>query len=373
MISGRLKHRWSISNNYLAGITAGDWWRLLGENRFAVASTYWHRAAFITVTSLLNSLNRQREDRRYKARIEQVEIRDAPLFILGHWRSGTTLLHYLLAQDTERFAFANTFQVVNPHTFLCTEETNSRRFARLVPATRPMDNMRQSFGTPQEDEFAPLLMTLRSVYLGITFPRHEARYAPYMTFEHVPRVEVEDWKRALLWFCKKLTLKYGRRLVLKSPPHTARVRLLLELFPQARFVHIHRDPLRVFQSQRHYFDTAIWHTYLQRPDCGQIDAGILMRYNTMYDAFFKDRPLIPDSRFHEVRFDDLERDPVGEVRRIYERLDLGPFADVEPKIQAYADSLSSYRKNDFDQLSESDRKRVAETWSRSFETWEYPV
>ena len=66
------------------------------------------------------------------------------MFILGHWRSGTTLLHYLLAQDAERFSFANTYQVVNPYTFLCTEETNTRRFARLVPSTRPMDNMRQS-------------------------------------------------------------------------------------------------------------------------------------------------------------------------------------------------------------------------------------
>ena len=295
------------------------------------------------------------------------------MFILGHWRSGTTLLHDLVAQDTERFAFANTYQVVNPHTFLCTEATNTRRFARMVPSTRPMDNMRQSFGTPQEDEFAPLLMTLRSLYLGITFPRHEAHYSQYMTFEGVPQEEIEEWKGALLWFCRKLTLKYGRPLVLKSPPHTARIRLLLELFPQARFVHIHRDPYRVFQSQRHYFNTAIWYTYLQRPDRSLVDAGILQRYSTMYDAFFKDRDLIPESRFHEVRFDDLERDPVGMVQRMYEQLDLGRFEAFRPKLQAYADSLANYQKNEFVPLPESDRKQVAAAWSRSFETWKYPV
>lgn len=368
-----LKHRWSVSNNYLAGITAGDWWRLLRLNRFAVAPAYWHRVAFITLASLVNSFYRRREERQYNRQIEQVEIHEAPLFILGHWRSGTTLLHYLLAQDTARFAFANTYQVVNPHTFLSTEETNTRRFARLVPSTRPMDNMRQSFGTPQEDEFAPLLMTLRSLYLGITFPQHEAQYAPYLTFAGVPREEIEEWKGALLWFCKKLTLKYGRRLVLKSPPHTARIRLLLELFPQARFVHIHRDPYRVFQSQQHYFDTAIWYTYLQRPDRSLVDAGILQRYNTLYDAFFHERALLPESRFCEVRFDDLERDPVGQVRRIYEQLDLGRFDAFQPKLRAYADSLVTYQKNDFSPLPESDRKRVATAWSRSFETWKYPA
>ena len=293
-MAGKLKHRWSLSHNYLSGITADAWWSLLRENRFAVDAPYWHRAAFVTLASLLNSYYRRQEERQYRDAIEGVEISQPPLFILGHWRSGTTLLHYLLAQDTEQFAFANTYQVINPHTFLCTEEMNSRRFAAFVPKTRPMDAMRLGFDTPQEDEFAPLLLTLRSLYLGITFPRREEYYGRYLTFEDVPRKEVEQWQAALLWFSKKLTLKYGRRLLFKSPPHTARIRLLLELFPDARFVHIHRDPYRVFQSQRHYFDTATWYTYLQRPEVERIDEGILRRYTTLYDAFFADRPMIPD-------------------------------------------------------------------------------
>ena len=368
-----LRHHWSLGNNYLAGITAGDWFRLLRENHFVVSPAYWHRAAFITLASLVNSVYRRREERLFNSRIEQTRLEKAPLFILGHWRSGTTLLHDLLAQDTQQFAFSNTYQVVNPHTFLTTEDTNTRRFARFVPATRPMDNMRISFGTPQEDEFAPLLMTLRSAYLGISFPRHEAKYARYMTFAGVPQAEIDEWKAALLWFCRKLTLKYGRRLVLKSPPHTARIRLLLELFPEAKFVHIHRDPYRVFQSQRHYFDTAIWYTYLQRPDRSLVDAGILQRYTTMYDAFFSHRCLIPNSRFHEVRFDDLERDPVGEMQRIYKQLELQGFQEFQPKLQAYADSQVHYQKNEFSPLCESDRKRVTGAWARSFEAWNYPV
>jgi hypothetical protein len=109
---GELKHRWSLSHNYLSGITADAWWRLLRENGFSVDAAYWHRAAFVTVVSLLNSYYRRREDRLYREAIERARITQPPLFILGHWRSGTTLLHYLLAQDTDQFAFANTYQVV---------------------------------------------------------------------------------------------------------------------------------------------------------------------------------------------------------------------------------------------------------------------
>ncbi len=226
-----LKHRWSVSHNYLAGITAGDWWRLLCQNRFAIAPAYWHRAAFITLASLMNSYHWRSEQRCYGEAIEQVQITHPPLFILGHWRSGTTLLHYLLAQDVSQFNFANTYQVVNPRTFLSTEEMFTRRFAGLVPATRPMDNMSLSFGSPQEDEFAPLLLTLHSLYLGISFPRRLDDYARYLTFRNAPRNEIEQWQRAFEWFCKKLTLKNDKALILKSPAHTARFGSSWRCFP----------------------------------------------------------------------------------------------------------------------------------------------
>jgi hypothetical protein len=236
-----------------------------------------------------------------------------------------------------------------------------------------MDNVALSFQSPQEDEFAPCLMSLRSLYLGISFARREAHYARYLTFRDVPSAEVDAWKASLLWFVRKLTYKYGRPLVLKSPPHTARIRLLLELFPGARFVHIHRDPYTVFQSFRHYFDTAMWHTYLQRPDVPGIDGRILDRYNVLYDAFFAERGLIPPGQFHEVAFDRLERDPVGELQTLYERLNLPGFGSFRPRLQNYVDSLTGYRKNEFGELDPAMRSRIAQAWRRSFEEWNYPI
>lgn len=367
-----LKHRWSIANNYLAGITTGDWLRLLRENGFAVDPAYWHRAAFITAVSAMNSHFRRKEEKLFGDRIAGTEIQ-APLFVLGHWRSGTTHLHNLIAQDTRQFAFANTYQVVNPHTFLCTEETNTRRFAWMVPKTRPMDAMELNFQAPQEDEFAPCLMSLRSLYLGISFPRREDDYACYLDFHGVPQIEIDEWKRAFTGFLKKLNFKYNRPLVLKSPPHTARIRLLLEMFPDARFVHIHRHPYQVFRSCRHYYDTATWYSYLQKPDTSLIDDRIIRRYTRLHDAFFAERDLIPEGRFHEIRFDDLERTPMATMQLLYQKLDLKGFDVFEPELQKHVDSLAGYRKNRFDVLERPMRERIASEWRRSFATWDYPI
>lgn len=366
----QLKHRWSVGHNYLAGITFGDWWRLLAANRFDVDAPYWHRAAVVTALSLVNSVHRWRE-RRWDADIAATALAGPPLFVLGHWRSGTTHLHNLFAQDVDQFAYANTYQVINPHTFLATEDLNSRLFAGLVPKTRPMDNMALSFRTPQEDEFAPCLMTGLSPYMGVTFPRHDAAYERFLTFHDASPEEVAAWKAAFLWFVKKLTLKHGRAIVLKSPTHTARVRLLLELFPDARFVHVHRHPYEVFQSFRHYYDTAMWYTYLQRPDLEVIDARILARYTEMHDALFADRALVPEGRFHELRYEDLERDPLGQMRETYARLGLAGFDRAAPRLTAYLATLRDYEKNAFAPLAPDDRARVAQEWRRSFEVWGY--
>ena len=145
--------------------------------------------------------------------------------------------------------------MLNPHTFLTTERLGgpARRQARR-PAAFPGRDGPGGRGA-SEDEVALGTMTGLSPYLGWYFPRDGAGYGRYLTFRGVPDEEVARWGHALTTFLKKLTLKHGRPLVLKSPPHTARIRLLLDLFPDARFVHIHRDPYDVFRSTRHMIRT----------------------------------------------------------------------------------------------------------------------
>jgi hypothetical protein len=355
----------------LAGVTLGDWLRLLWENDFAVEPPYLLRALTATLASLGNSLQRRYEDRVYGPKVEGVAIKP-PLFILGHWRTGTTHLHYLLAVD-ERFAFPNTYQVSYPHSFLSTEAVGSRLGSALLPRQRPMDEVRLSFQTPNEDEFALCALTLCSPYLSAVFPRRQDHYDRYLTMRGVAAADLARWRAGLVYFLKKLTWKYGRPLLLKSPPHTCRIRLLLELFPDARFLHIRRNPYAVFQSTRHWLRAGGPWFHLQRPGPDWLEGRILRVYREMYDVFFEERGLIRDGRFAEVCFEELEKDPVGQVRGVYEALDLPDFKEVEPALRRYVEGVAEYRKNVFAELPGALRRRIAGEWRRAFQEWGYPI
>jgi omega-hydroxy-beta-dihydromenaquinone-9 sulfotransferase len=363
-----MQARWGFWHSCLIGIPWDRWRRLLASNQ--VDPGYRHRAAFLTLLSLRNSYYRRQEERRYGAAIAETRIEEPPLFILGHWRSGTTHLHNLLALDPQ-FAAPNGIQVTSPHTFLSIEPVLRRHFAGWLPSTRPMDNVAIGLETPQEDEFAMCVTCLRSPFLGMAaFPRRAAHYDRYLTFRDVPHVEVEEWKSAFIEFLKKLTLRHGRPLLLKSPTHTGRIRLLLALFPSARFIHIHRHPYPVFQSTQHLL-RRLWPIHALQAPPEDVDDQILQRHTRMYDAFFEERSLIPPGQFWEIGFEDLLTDPVREVRRAYDQLSIPGFDAIRPRLQGYLATLSDYRNNRFEPLSPAERERVAGSWSRSFEAWGY--
>jgi hypothetical protein len=355
----------------LCGVTFHDWWGALCENRFAIDPPYWPRAAILTAGSVLNSLYGRRENKHYRSLLSDVNVHP-PLFILGHWRSGTTLLHNLLALDAQ-FGYPNLYQVFFPHTFLCTEEVRTDLVVPLIPSTRIFDNVAQGLGMPNEDEFATCAASLLSPYMLWSFPRHQARYERYLTFRGVPDHEVQRWKETLLHFVKKLTLKQNRPMLLKSPPHTCRIKLLLELFPDARFLHIHRDPYTVFQSTRHLNNVLTRALQFQSAAQEDLDAGVIRRYQVMHDAYFEERRLIPPGRFHEIAFEELERDPIPQIRNVYEQLQLSGFDEVLPRLTSYVDSLAGYRKNEYPDLSPALRARVYEAWRRNFDEWGYPA
>lgn len=367
--------RWKFLNLFgpggYPGFLLSDWLRLLRDNRFSVSPAYFLRAASASASILANSSIAQIERMRYGADVEKTTVK-APLFVLGHWRSGTTYLHKLLALD-EQFAFPNLYQVSLPHIFLSTEFAATRLTRFQLPRTRPFDNVRQTWEMPYEDEMATAMLTLRSPYLCGLFPQRTEFYDRYLTFCEVSQQEINEWRTGLLLFLKKLTWKHQRPLVLKSPPHTCRIRLLLDLFPDARFVHIHRNPYTVFQSTMHLIDRGFPLTRFQRSDQVDWEARTLRVYREMYERFFEERSLIPDGHFHEVAFEDLEKDPIRQMGSIYEALNLPGFRDVESRLQDYVDSTAGYKKNEFSDLAGDMRKRIASEWQRTFDEWRYPI
>lgn len=369
-MSWREKFFTHVGSGYFHGTTFGEWLSLLRENRFAIAPSCWMRAALMTILSIPNGALRRLEEFRFRAAWEAVEI-PPPLFILGHYRCGTTHLHNLLGVDP-RFAYLNTYQASYPDTFLITERFGAPAVRFFAPRTRAFDNVRVACDVPQEDEIAMTTALRISPYMSGVFPQRAAHYDRFLTFRDATADEVARWRAGLLQLLKKLSFKYHKPLVLKSPPHTGRIKLLLDIFPQAKFVHIHRDPYVVIQSTLHMIRVAREWIRLQNGAVVDWTERALRQYREMYDAYFEEQPLIPAGNFHDMAFVDLDRDPLGELRRMYTALKLPAFDEVEPAIANYVQSLSSYAKNKFPEIPADLKAQVREYCARGFDEWAYP-
>ncbi len=359
--------RWLF--NPLQGMTLDAWTRVLVDNRLRVHPAYWPRALLTTAVAARNSVQARLAERRFGAELEALDV-PPPVFVLGHYRSGTTHLHNLLSAD-DRLAYAGYYECSFPRTFLVTEA--SRLGDALVPRRRPHDAVALGLDAPAEDELALCAETALSPHLAWHFPQRADHYERYLTLRQARPAEREAWVLALRRLVRRLTWRHRRPVVLKSPCHTARIPLILEAFPDARFVHIHRDPYRVFQSTRHMELKVRPMFQFQMPDLAHLDDQILRRYVVMYDAFFADVRRIPEGQYTEISYRALTDDPVGTLRGVYQALDLASFEAARPRVCAYLGGLRKYRTNRYEALEPALRARVESAWRRNFEAWGYAV
>ncbi len=339
------------------------WARLLVRNHFAVGWRYLYIVAVVSVVSIFHTLLRWLQRGWYGSRIPRTVLRDAPLFIVGHWRTGTTLLHELLILD-DRHTFPNTYQCLEPNHFLLTERLVTRYLHFLMPSRRPMDNMAAGWDKPQEDEFALCMMGQPSPYLTIAFPNRPPQDQEAFTLESMPPRQRAAWKRAFLLFLQQLPFKDPRRLVLKSPTHSCRIKVLLELFPDARFYVVFPSTVNLWKS--------LYETHgLQKPSFAGLEEHVLRTFTMLYDELEKGKKLIPPGRFHEIRYEDLLSDPVGQMRALYEDLDLGNFEAVRPKIERYFEEHKGYKTNRYPNLSDETRTEIARRWGPVIQKYGY--
>ena len=162
-------------------------------------------------------------------------------------------------------------------------------------------------------------------------------------------------------FLKRITYRSNRRIVLKSPPHTARIRTLLEMFPDARFVHIVRDPYTLFPSTVRMWRSLNQVQGLQVAQGDWLEEYVLDCFNRLYRRFEEDRQLLASNRFYEVRYEDLVSDPMTQMRAIYDQLELGDFDEATPRVLAYLDDARDYKTNRYD-LPPETYDRVTQRW-----------
>jgi hypothetical protein len=229
---------------------------------------------------------------------------------------------------------------------------------RVVPRRRAMDDMPQSLDRAFEDEFALCLCGLDSPYLFLFFPR-SARHeiAAYGDGPDDAR-EVARWRASFMRFIQAVLLARPGRLVLKSPPHTARVARLLETLPAARFVHMVRDPRAVVPSAVHTARVLIESYGLQHASAEAIEDWVFRHFELSHRRWDADRARLGPDRFVEVRYEDFVADPVAGLERVYASLGLGPFAPARAPVERYLAEAAGHRMNRFDADPELQRRIV---------------
>jgi omega-hydroxy-beta-dihydromenaquinone-9 sulfotransferase len=275
----------------------------------------------------------------------------------------------LMILDTQ-FNYPTTYQCMDPHHFLLSEGLMKKFESFFIRETRPMDRMASGWDRPQEDEFALCILGQPSPYLQIAWPNEaEIDFAAY-NLDGITSRQKRQWKSVFLRFLKTVAFRDPRQLVLKSPPHTCRIPTILELFPKAKFIHIVRNPYVVFPSTMNLWKSISVQFGFQTPDNPQLKERVLRTHTHMYNRLDETRHLIPAGQYHELKYEDLIANPVGEIEAVYSELGLNGFAGAKPKIEQYWQDNATYETNKYTPPPET-LLEVGKRWKEVIDRHEY--
>lgn len=313
------------------------------------------------------------EDKKYKKLLQDKQVNMEPVFILGHWRSGTTFVHNVMALD-KHFGYTTTYQTVFPNLLLFGQGFIKPTMAWLMPDKRPTDNMELGVDLPQEEEFALSNDTPYNYYNFWYFPQNMMEYCDkYLTFKTATEQEKLGFKDSLHRILKtSLYNTKGTQFLSKNPPHTARVKEILEMYPNAKFIYLIRNPYTVFESTRSFFCNTIEPLKLQNSTVEEIEQNILKVYNEVYDKYEADKHLIPEGNLIEVKFEDYEQDAYGMTEKIYQTLNIPGWEQAKDTIKAYTDKKKGYKKNKY-QYNPRTIELVERHWSKALKQWGYEI
>jgi hypothetical protein len=283
-------------------------------NLFGLLATRWDNLRLLK--NLLILRDRERADNLILSRpVEQ------PIFILGMPRSGTTFLHGLLAEDPASQVL-RCWQAIHPYP----DHPAAGRGAGP-------DSVQRSFSF--FNWLAPELRSLhpfdaRSPQECTELTGHSFQSLRFDTTYNVPSYRRWlsqkghlDAYRLHRRFLQHLQGEPGARWVLKSPDHVFAMEALRAVYPDARIVFAHRDPLKVLPSVAR-LTQVLRRPFARRVDPLDVGRQIVRDWSTgaqkMIDAHTG--KLWPSRQVFHVRYRGLTADPIATVRAIYEHFGL---------------------------------------------------
>jgi len=303
----------------------------------------------------------------YSRRISATKILKPPIFILGHYRSGTTYLHTLLSKD-KRFGYLTNYDMVCANSSLLFGSWLKKTLQFIIKLfnmkTSFFNNKRPDLDEPaEEDRFLINKGLPYTDYWGFVFPLSKGALT-----ECSKQLKKENyfpgWKKAYLHTLKLITYKNsGKQLVLKNPPNTERIKYLLKLFPDAKFVYIHRNPYHVFYSMRNLWIRAIKKYCLQKITDDQVEEIVFDLFEHMIDQYETDKFLIPAKNLFEVKYEQLEADPLLTMKEMYAALNLPAFDEISSDLKTHLTKDRNYKKFHYS-FSEETFRHIEIRWSK---------
>ncbi len=346
---------------------------LINSNKIQLR--YFPKLLVITLFNFVNFPFRCYERKFINPKFLNNPIEKDPIFILGHWRSGTTHLHNLLCQDAQ-MAYVTTYQSVYPDTlFNKLGRVIFLGFSNLlIPGNRKGDNVALGLKLPQEEEFALGDKIPISFYYFWLFPKNIIKYYnSFIRFKNIDFIQLEKWKLYYKLLIKKAIKNTKRdRFLSKNPPNTGRIKIILKMFPNAKFIHIYRNPIDVFLSTQNFYKKMLPHLKLQNITQEEIDRDIIKIYKNIMNDYFDQKDLIPFGNLVEISFEELEKNPNDILKSIYNSLNIEGYVKAAPHFEEYITSLKSYKKNKHT-ISRKQLDILNKEWGFTMEKWNYNI
>jgi hypothetical protein len=345
-------------------------------NLFACFREYgWPDARFALRTASLLGICAARtplhhlERMRVRRQVEAQSFVAPPVFIIGHWRSGTTHLHQLLSQDPQ-FAVVTLMQAAFPLDFLTS--IGEPIVAALLPETRIVDAIPISIHSPWEEEMAMSCFGTLSFFHAFFFPSRASQiYQRAVHFDGVTADQVAAWWKAYRYYLTKVQcVNPTRRLLLKNPANSARVAALRDQFPGAKFILIHRHPDEVYASTLLLHRKAREAWALQNSDGAALPQMVLENYACLMNACFTQTRGLQEDELVEIPMSDLESKPLLVLESVYQQLQLPGFESARFHFAGYLDKLGAFQKNQLS-LSSTERAALRVQLRHVFERWNY--
>jgi len=318
--------------------------------KYGISFKYVLRILAILIICVIGIPFRTYEHWRYRRKIKNFQLTATPIFIIGHWRSGTTHLHNIICQDP-KMGYVTTFQSVFPeNVFPGFGRWLFKSFMKLlIPTSRKGDNVKLGVEYPQEEEFVLGRNHDNSFYDMWYFPRKTMYFFDkYLLGMGATAKNKANFRHDYYRMIKKAMINLNRTwFISKNPPNTARVPALLEIFPNAKFIHIYRNPVMVLLSTRHFFSKIMPPLQMHTISDEDRNEMIYELYKKTMDSYFRNAPLIPKENLVEVRFEEFDHDPLGTIQRVYEDLNISGFEESKARFEVYVDSKKDYKKNTY--------------------------